>query len=260
VGYILFASILLSSDHAYYYTSGKNIGQIDYDRVISSAKKAGYLVDGPYYVNTKQKLGLHPDVNELDERFGEDYRILLVKFYYTDDSGFEIALRDIYNGETAIVFFNHSKDFTAPFKESDLPPDEWITEKFKLIFDLNEEEAQYYLNQLKNSINERGPRISIKEVPNLLAVYTNFKETSSNSTFSPPAGEGLCKETLYSGNRKIGTIVYIVPNVRIIHKTEGHEYIIKIDKLGGVILQIKLAVGEKNSRRRIQECFQGDVY
>lgn len=247
--YALFALILISSDHAYYSASGKNLGEIDYDEVISNAKKAGYTVDGPYYVNAKQKIGLHlSNIRELDERLGEDYRMHLVKFYYTEDSFFEVTLPRDHVGETSISFFNESKDLLTPFEVKHLPPDSWITEKLRLMFGFDEQKAQSYLTQLKDSINEQKPeipKILMKEMTDLQAVYNNFKETSSNSTLSLPVGEGWCKETFYLGNKKIGAFDYIVPNVRIIHRDKGHEHTIKIDRLGGVSLQIKLGVGEK---------------
>jgi hypothetical protein len=114
------------------------------------------------------------------------------------------------------------------------------------MFGFDEREAGHYLTQLKDSINrEQEPEIVIKEPPDLLAVYNNLKETSSNSTFSLPVGEGWCKETFYSGKEKIGVIDYIVQSVKIIHRDKGHEYTIHIDQLGGADLEIKLGVGEK---------------
>ena len=114
------------------------------------------------------------------------------------------------------------------------------------MFGFDEQKAQYYLTQLKDSINrDHEPEILITETPNLLAVYNTFKETSSNTSFSLPTGEGCCKETFYSGNKETGAIDYVVQNVRIIHRDKGQEYTIKIDRLGGVNLQIKLDVGEQ---------------
>lgn len=66
--YASFGLILIYSDHAGYSTTGSNLGDIDYDEIISNAKKAGYKVDGPYYVNTKDTIGVHPcNIKELDE-------------------------------------------------------------------------------------------------------------------------------------------------------------------------------------------------
>lgn len=282
VPYALFALTLMSSDHAYYSVSGKNLGEIDYEDVIFDAKKAGYTVDGSYYVNLKADHGLHPqNIKELDERFGDDYRIEWVYFYYTEDSGFEATLPTKHDGETKIHFFNESihtspltnttlipvepgeipiepgEEVEAKFKLTNLPSDEWVIEKFKLMFGFDEQKARHYLTQLKDSINrDQEPEILIKEAPDLLAVYNNFKEISSNSTFSLPVGEGSCKETFYKGDEKIGTIPYTVPNVRITHRDKGHEYTIKIDRLGGVNLRIKLDVRDKIPEEEYRSVFK----
>ena len=239
VAYALFAAILTSSDHAYYITDGKNLDQIDYDKVISNAKKA-YVVDGPYYVNTKQKLGLHlSGIRELDERLGDDYRILWIRFYY-EDSGIEISFPEG-GSETKIRFFNTDK---ISVELKDLPPDEWIIDKFKL-FGFSEQKARDSLSQLKDAITGyHEPKILIKEVPDFQAIYIYFKETGSNSTFSLPAGEGSCKETFYRGDEKIGEINYVVQNTRITYHDGNREYTVKIDRLGGVMLNVKLPAGE----------------
>jgi hypothetical protein len=144
--------ILISADQATYFTQDSNLGQIDYDKVISNAKKAGYEVDGPYYGNTKQKIGVHPsNIKELDERFGEDYRFLSVGYFYREKVYFWAYDSD---GGTAISFSNEERpDILAPFKAEDLPPDEWIVEKFRAMFDSTELDSRGYLTQLKDSIS-----------------------------------------------------------------------------------------------------------
>jgi hypothetical protein len=78
----LLAFTLGSSDRAHYSTQGSNLGKINYDDVIYNAQKAGYKVDGPYFVNVKQEIGVHPPgIKELDEQFGGDYRFLSGYFY-----------------------------------------------------------------------------------------------------------------------------------------------------------------------------------
>lgn len=241
--YASFAFLLITSDRASYRASGKTLGKIDYDMVISSAKNAGYIADGPFYVNSKEKIGLQPSgIGELDERLGEEYRVLLVKFYYRDDSFFEVTFPRA--GETTVFFFNEI--FLPPVKLTDLPDDEWIIEKFGLMFGLNDQKARNYLTQLKESITRgQEPKILIKEALNFPAVYNNLKKTSTNSTFSLPLGEGWCRETFYKENKTTGAIDYVVPSVKIIHQDKGHEYTIHIDRLGGVDLKIELNAGEK---------------
>ena len=262
VVYASFGLFLMPSGQAEYSTSGSNLGEIDYDKIISNAKKSGYIV----HVNTKNTIGMHPqNIKELDERLGDDYRIVLVHFHFTEDSGFEAALPKKHDDETKIRFFNISENTygrspNAPFELKDLPSDEWIIERFKLMFGFDEQKAQYYLAQLKDSINrDQEPEILIKETPDLLAVYNNFKETSSNSTLSLTVGGGSCKETFYKGNETIGTIPYTIPNARVTLQDNGHEYIIKIDRLGGVapeiILGAKEQIPEEEYRRIFKDMF-----
>jgi hypothetical protein len=262
----VYASIglfLMPSGQAEYSTSGSNLGEIDYDKIISNAKKSGYIV----HVNTKNTIGMHPqNIKELDERLGDDYRIYLVNFYFTEDSGFDATLPKKQGVETKIRFFNisesrYDRGFLAPFELKDLPSDEWIIERFKLMFGFDDQKAQHYLAQLKDSINrDQEPEILIKETPDLLAVYNNFKETSSNSTLSLTLGAGTCKETFYNGNETIGNIPYTIPNTRITLQDNGHDYSIKIDRLGGVAPEIILSdkeqkIPEEEYRRIFKDMF-----
>lgn len=256
--YALFALILISTDHATYFTQGSNLGEIDYDRIISNAKKAGYKVDGPYYVNSKQKIGVHPsNIKELDERFGEDYRFLSVGYFYSEKVYFSTWHNE---GGTDIIFINEERpDTLAPFKPEDLPADKWIVEKFRLMFDITEQESRDYLTQLKDSISnsqETSGKISIRKDINVAAVYSNLKETSSSSNISPTSGEGWIKETFYSMDKKIGILDFLVPNVRIIVHDRGREYTIKIDRLGGVSPEIKLGAGEEIPNEEYRSIFK----
>ncbi|MCD4809595.1 MAG: hypothetical protein K8R17_06825 [Methanosarcinales archaeon] len=266
VVYASFGLFLMPSGQAEYSTSGSNLGEIDYDKIISNAKKSGYIV----HVNTKNTIGMHPqNIKELDERLGDDYRIVWVYFDFTEDSGFdsgfEATLPKKQDDETKIRFFNinestYGRSLNAPFELKDLPSDEWIIERFKLMFGFDEQKAQYYLVQLKDSINrDQEPEILIKETPDLLAVYNNFKETSSNSTLSLTVGGGSCKETFYKGNETIGTIPYTIPNARVTLQDNGHEYIIRIDRLGGVapeiIIGAKEQIPEEEYRRIFKDMF-----
>ena len=259
--YASFGLILISSDHAGYSTTGSNLGDIDYDEIISNAKKAGYTVDGPYYVNTKDTIWVHPsNVKELDERFGEDYRFLSVTYYYCENVYFSTWHSE---SGTDISFYNEDRpDTLAPFKPEDLPPDEWIVEKFRLMFDITEQESRDYLTQLKDSIGnspEESGKINIRKGLDIAAVYSNLKETSTNSNVSPTSGEGWIKETFYSQDKKIGVLDFLIPNTRVILQDNGHEYTIKIDRLGGVDIGIKLGakeqIPEEEYRRILKDMF-----
>jgi hypothetical protein len=246
----LLAFTLVSGDQANYLTQGSNLGKINFDEVISNAQKAGYKVDNPTGVNSIQEIGLHPsNITELDNQFGEYYRFWSAGYFYNQNVYFSTVK---YQGstetkitETEISFYKEDGTY-APFQPEDLPPDEWIIEKFRLIFDINEQESRNYLMQLKDSIGKgQETKISISKDINVAAVYSNLKETSSNSSISPTGGDGWFKETFYIEGKKTGFLDLIVPNTVIIFQNKGSEYTIKIDRLGGVSLGIKLSAGEK---------------
>ena len=244
----LLAFTLGSSDRAHYSTQGSNLGKINYDEVISNAQKAGYNVDGPYFANVKQEIGVHPPgIKELDERFGRDYRVESAGYFYSEQV--HLSAEHLL-GATDIFFFKEDRSYES-FKPENLPPDEWIIEKFRLMFGINDQESRNYLTQLKNSIikGQENPGmtsiISIKKGINIAAMYSDLKKTSSNSSISPTTGEGSFRETFYSEDKKIGILGFLVTNVRIIFQDKGHEYTIKIDRLGGVTPDINLSPGEK---------------
>jgi len=259
--YASFGLILIFSDQSGDFTTHSNLGEIDYDEIISNAKKAGYKVDGPYYVNTKDTIGVHPsNIKELDERFGEDYRFLSVTYYYRENVYFSTWYSE---SGTDISFYNEDRpDTLAPFKLDDLPPDEWIIEKFRLMFDITEQESRDYLTQLKDSIGnspEESGKINIRKGLDIAAVYSNLKEASTNSYVSPTGGRGWIKETFYSQDKKIGVLDYLIPNTRVILHDNEHEYTIRIDRLGGVSMEIKLdgkeEIPEEEYRRIFKDMF-----
>lgn len=152
-------------------------------------------------------------------------------------------------GATDIVFFNDDRSY-EPFNAEYLPPDEWIFEKFRLMFGINDQESRNYLTKLKDSIikGQEYPgmiSISIKKEINIAAVYSDLIRTTSNSSLSLTTGEGGFQETFFNGDKKIGFLNLLVPNTRIILKDRGHEYTIKIDRLRGVVPEIKLSPNEK---------------
>ena len=256
--YASFGLILIFSDHAGYFTTGSNLGEIDYDKIILSAEKAGYKVDRSYHVDTKDTIGVHPsNIKELDERFGEDYRFLSVTYYYREN-----VLFGTWNskGGTDISFINDDRpDIIAPFKPEDLPPGEWIVEKFRLMFDITEPESRDYLTQLKDSIgtNQDGSeKITIRKGLDIAAVYSNLKETSTSSNVSPTSGSGWIKETFYSMDKKIGVVDFLVPNTRVLLQDNGNEYTIRIDRLGGVDLGIKLDAREEIPEEEYRRIFK----
>jgi hypothetical protein len=117
-----------------------------------------------------------------------------------------------------------------------------------LLFDIDMNQSQDYLNRLKNkirNINKTYVGITIQKTPDIDSVYISYQNKSSNVTFSPTYGGGWTTQTFYTDGNKSSSIDYVVPNMKIINLREGAEYTIQIDKLGGVNLEIELDAGEQ---------------
>ena len=115
------------------------------------------------------------------------------------------------------------------------------------------------MTQLKDSIGnspETSGQISIRKGLEIATVYSNLKETSTNSNVSPTSGEGWIKETFYSQDKKIGVLDFLIPNTRVILQNNGHEYTIKIDRLGGVDMEIKLDAREEIPEEEYRRIFK----
>ncbi|MCD4843231.1 MAG: hypothetical protein K8R25_01965 [Methanosarcinales archaeon] len=118
------------------------------------------------------------------------------------------------------------------------------------------------MTQLKDSIGnsqEVSGKISLRKELDIAAVYSKLKETSTNSNVSPTSGEGWITETFYNQDKKIGVLDFLVTNTRVILQNNGHEYTIKIDRLGGVDIEIKLGtkvqIPEEEYRRIFKDMF-----
>jgi hypothetical protein len=57
-------------------------------------------------------------------------------------------------------------------------------------------------------------------------------------------------------DKKIGTLDLSIPNVRIIFQDKEREYTIKIDRLGGVAPEIKLAAREEIPKEEYRSIFR----
>ncbi|ADI74817.1 conserved hypothetical protein [Methanohalobium evestigatum Z-7303] len=246
-----FAYVLISSDHAYYSADGLNLDEVDYGKVINNARESGYTVNGPYFVNSEieNANGLYSPLSELEQQFGKDYWVVAINGYYTQDTFFELRFPRDESG-TKVTFFNGSRTdpYFSSFKKENLPDDEWIIDRFMLLFDIDNNQSQDYLNQLKDKIrnvNKTSVGITIQKTPDIDSIYKSYQNKSSNITLSPTHGGGWTTQTFYTDGNKSSSIDYVIPNMKIINLYGGAEYTIQIDKLGGVNLEIELDAGEQ---------------
>ena len=260
LSYVSFALVLISSDHAYYSSNGEFIGNISYDGVISSAETAGYDVEGPYFINSDigAARGLYsPAAGQLNERFGNAFWVVLVKSYYSEGSYLEASFTQ---DETVVSFFNESRDdpYFSSLALEDLPDDEWMLENLEIMFSLEAQESEMYLRRLKDVVNTSGSThasIEVNEPFDLASTLEYFEQGSTNSTYIPTNGEGWSQETFYAGDRKVGSVSYVVEGSMIVNTIDGKEYIIHVDRMGGVKLQIRLHRGEHVSEDEYIDVF-----
>ncbi len=133
-----FIFMLTCYDQAFYYSNGVNLGSSEYyTRAISTAKGAGYdysINDGPGGV----QLGV---IEGLDPRLGSDYRVNSMYLYYSNSSWFSISFSN--NGDSTFSFWN--EDSLAKYRPEDLPEREWVVKKLKIMYAMNEKEAEGFL-------------------------------------------------------------------------------------------------------------------
>ena len=248
-----FVFMIIYNDQAHYYSEGTNLGSSEYyDRTVANAGESGYKTE-VYYVNSKEKefQNLRPGAIEgLDPRLGSDYLVNSLNIYYSNSSWISISFLN--NNKSSVSF--QTENPLSEYKSEDLPEREWIAQKFKLVFDLTEDEILVYL-PAESSKSKDGyfDQVTVNEAPDFAATREYFVGEATNFTFDTQAasGEGWCSETFYNESQKIGHINYIVPNVEISHREGGRIYTVKIDRLGGMYLKVSL--GPNSTGKTIPE-------
>ncbi|WP_048170233.1 hypothetical protein [Methanosarcina siciliae] len=231
-----FIFMLTCYDPAFYHSNGVNLGSPEYyTHAISSAKEAGYdysINDGPG--------GVQPGLIEgLDPRLGSDFRVNSMDLYYSNSSWFSVSFSN--NGNSTFSFWD--EDPLAQYRPEDLPEREWVVNKFKIMYDMNEKEIEAYLPAENWEVNDIFfEQVTITRPPNIAAIRRHLLEESTSSTFDAEnsAGKGGSTETFYNGSEKIGSIRYFVPAAEISFKEGSSTYTVYIDRLGGVSLYISL--------------------
>lgn len=233
-------------DHAAYSTAGDTIPDVAYGAVQQRARDAGYTVDGPYYVNVKRELGRPLDVPALAETFGDDARVVLTQFRYSE-TRFVEADYTVPGSGVRLAFFDDALDFEQPFRPTNLPPDDWLREQFALLFGLTDEETAALLADVKAAAaatNDHFVTHRVNRDPDLTAVHGAFSQAATETTTSPTYGDGWATVGYHDGDRVLGQFSIVVPSVRISTTDSGHDYRIKLDRLGGLNLVVVLDAGD----------------
>ena len=246
---------------ASYRSDSLNMGKINLDDIIKNANNAGYSVEHEVTYSG----GLQPvsPIEGLNEKNGNDYKIVTVHYFY-DDIGLALSLNEVPEREnSATLTFRGSND-VPPNKEV---PDDWISEILMISFDMNRQDAENYVASLKNELKleneqndepemvwiENGDTIEskignakvwISEKPDINSIYDYLDDESTNSSlyFNYP---GSCGEDFFNGEKKIGSIDYTLPLITVTRINGEHTYRLNIDNNGTVSITVKLKEMEK---------------
>lgn len=234
------------SNAAYYHASG-SVPDVDYDAVMNTARDAGYTIDEPYYVGTKDpSSGFHPaGIADLDDQLGPAYRVLAVTFFYTQLVFLELWFTAEAESVTASVFDDRTMD--EEFDITSLPPDEWLLPRLTLAFDMEDGQAHEYVDTLKDTINEGtdAPSVEITEEPTFSRTYESLTSEATESSGSETQGDGWYKVTFAQEGTRLATVDFVVQSMKIIHRRGEHTYTVKLDRLNGFNLRIELPPQEE---------------
>lgn len=231
---------------AYYYAYGPEL-DVDYDQVMDTAADAGYVVDEPYYVGTKDtNSGFHPaGLPELDDRFGPGYLVFGVTFFYTQP--IFVGLWFSAGDEPATVSIFDESTVSGDFEVTSLPPEEWLVPRLTLAFEMGAEQAREYVGTLKERIADGTdiPSVEVTETPAFPRTYESLTDDATDTRGSKSHGDGWYEVTFSRDENRFATVDFVVQSMKIGHRRDEHTYTIKLDRLGGFNLTVELPAQEE---------------
>ena len=244
------------ADHASYWSESRQLN-IDYDAVLTAARDTGYTVDEPYYVGTKEARGVRPDgFADFDNRFGPEYRVFGFTFFPTEYIFVEFWLTD----ETPTVTLIDDRGFEE-FPVESLPPDAWLLNRLTLAFDVSETTARDHMADFREQVTEgtSTPSIDVDAPVSFPRVYEAIETERTDASGSETGGDGWYKETSYQDDNRYATVDIIVQSTEIRHENADRTYTIKLDRLGGFYVTIRLPVGEEIPEDDYRQVFK-DIF
>lgn len=233
-------------DAAYYHADGPAL-DVDYDAVLQAALDAGYTVDEPYYVGTKEPTsGFHPTgLPDLDERFGPEYRVFGVTLFYTRRVFVELWFAA--GGEPTRVSVFDDSTVGGEFDVTSLPPDDWLVPRLTLAFEMSEDRAREYVDTLKQEISDGTdiPSVPVSEQLAFARTYERLTAEATASRGSETHGDGWYEVTFLREEQRFAAVDFVVQSAEIVHRRDDHLYTVKLDRLGGFNLTIELPPGEE---------------
>lgn len=249
-----FAALLIGTDQASYDGNEIYVGPIDFDSVLAKAENSGYDIGGDARIN-EANLIEPGNVEALEERFGNGYRVHRVAFYYTENN-YENTYIEFckYEGpETVITLWNPRNSDVSGF-----PDDSWMLEMLGLSLGLNETGSQELLERLKleGSKREWGAEVSTNESVDFPAVYAYLNQSSTNTVVE----SGMWNDDeFYRDGKQIGYIAYIIPEITVSTSHKFNKYTLYVSSSGYVranILMHRASAGKEIPEEEYQAVFK----
>lgn len=232
------------TNFASYSTVGDSVDGLDYAAVLDRARSAGYGVEAPFYVNARRRIGLPLEVPVLVDRFGEDARVLHVRFSYSETKSLEARFTGAEAPQLTVV--DDELGFEQPFRPVNLPPDDWLRERIALLFP--DADADALIDDTKTAASrtdESLVTVAVDADPDFAGTHAAFAERATETTVPATQGDGWINLGFSEGDTEFGSFAIVVPSAEITTRDSGNRYEIKLDSAGGFRLQVRLSAGEE---------------
>ena len=244
------------NDAAVYWSDPGQVGpeDADYETVMSNARDAGYTVEEPYYVNSREPGGIHPEgISRLEDVLGPDYRVFEFAFYHTP----QIVLVVELTGGTSVAVFDW-RTVMEDFDLESLPPEAWLVERILLSFDVERSTAETYANDLREQVvaGTRTPRIDVSDRVTFQNAYAHIEAERDAVEGSETGGDGWYTERSFRDAVQFADVDFVVQSLAVVYRDEDQEYRLKLDRLGGFNLRIDLPAGEEIPEAEYRETFR----
>ena len=254
--YAIFAGVLIGADVASYSSDGVTVSGVEYEDALARAGAAGYAVE------RVDSSGFHPEgIDEIDDALGPEYEAFRVTF---DHSETKRLWATFYADEGTTVVTLFADDARGGFTVDDLPPDEWLVDRFTLLFEMDEATAEAYVEELKTGIRttdpaEPGAGTPSVEVDEPVAFGATYDEltasaTTVNATSSP--GDGWHEREYYAGDERLGSAEFVLSRATVTHEADGYTYRVHLDYHGGVKIDAQTRASRSFEEAAVRDVFR----
>lgn len=244
-----FAALLILNDGASYHGNEINVGPVDYNSVIAKAEKAGYEVSGPYTRLDKANLIEPGNVEVLEKRLKQDYKVSNVVLYYNKDTFLEFSKDN--NNQTLVSLSNLSHldtpdNFTS-LQPSGFPDDSWMLKMLELSLGLNETGSRDFLERLKLEATKQQWTASLSTNKNVdfPTIYAYLNKSSTKTVINSGMWNN---EDFFIDEKKIGGVDFVIPETTISTSHNSSKYSVDMSSSGFIRADISMHAGSAGEK------------